>query len=71
MATEQRTIEKYENGVLLSSEVIDVEIDDNPETVLIPKSAITDLGNAMADPSINSIAEIKSAITSFVDRIQS
>lgn len=60
--------ERYEDGVLISTEVVDdPEVVD--ETVSIPKSAITKLADDMADPSINSIAEIKTAITEFVEKI--
>lgn len=62
-------IEKWKDGVLISTEEVE-DFEQVDETVLIPKSAITQLADAMTDPSINSIAEVKSAISDFVEKIQ-
>ena len=64
---------KFENGEVVATETVEWDSTDNwgeNETVAIPKSAITKLADDMADPSINSIAEVKAAITSFVEKIQ-
>lgn len=61
-------IERYINGELVLTE--EVEAPEQPEeTVAIPKAAAQKLAEDMSDPSINSIAEIKSAINSFLEKV--
>lgn len=40
------------------------------ETKQIPATALAELSNALADPGINSIAEIKAALADFVRSIE-
>lgn len=62
---------KPNNNIVEQVETEDVVIEhEENQTVSIPKTAITDLAAAMTDPSINSIAEIKTAIISFTEKIQ-
>jgi len=64
---------KFESGKLVASETVEWQSHDKfaeNETVSIPKSAITQLADAMTDPSINSIAEVKMATSSFVESIK-
>lgn len=65
---------KFEDGQVVATETVIWDSSDKwseNETVVIPKSAITKLASDMANPQINSIAEIKTAIIDFVDKIGS
>lgn len=53
-------IEQYDDGV-----------PEPTETITVPISAVEQLASDMADPSINSIAEIKSSLTTFLDNLRS
>lgn len=63
--------EIYKNGQLV--EIIEVADEVNiepPLTYEITSSAIADLDNALNDPTVNSISELKSALQNFINQIQ-
>lgn len=61
--------EIYENGELVRIETIpDPEPVD--EQLTVPKSAVTQLADDMSNPNINSISEVKAAMTNFLEKIK-
>lgn len=52
-------IDQFDDGVVWEGELKQ-----------IPASALTTLSDALADPSVNSVAEIKSALSDFVNSIE-
>lgn len=60
-----------ENGNILDSGTIEWDstpfVDNAP--VVIPQSAIDQLASDLADPSVNTIVEIKASLKNFVDSI--
>ena len=58
---------KPNNNVI---EQFDDGLPEPTELKQIPASALAELSDALADPSINSIAEIKSVLASFVNSIE-
>jgi len=67
MAT--KTIERWQDGVLISTEEVEVE-DDPEETVTIPKTAVDEFVDTLSDPSVNSIVELKEALSKLMERVQ-
>jgi len=67
MAT--KTIERWKDGVLISTEEIEVP-DEVEETIEIPKAAVNEFVETLADPSVNSIAELKKALSKLMERVQ-
>lgn len=52
-------IEQYDDGV----------VDENVEQKTIPVTAIAELQTKLDDPTVNSIAEVKSALSDFIGQI--
>ncbi len=64
--------EIYFNGDLIEVVEIEDEIDEMPITndVTIPVSAIDSLQSTLEDPTTNSIAKIKTALTEFLEELR-
>jgi hypothetical protein len=60
-----------ESGQVTSTEVIvwDSNASQDSTPVVIQQSAIDQLATALADPSVNTVLEIKTALKNFVDSI--
>lgn len=60
---------KPNNNIVSEIETPD-QIVESDEMKQIPAGALTELSAALADPGVNSIAEIKSALSAFISSIE-
>lgn len=59
--------EKPNNNVV---EQFDDGVEEPTELKQIPSTAVSDLKEKLSDPSVNSIAEVKSALKDFLEKIE-
>lgn len=69
---EHCVIKQYDGETIINEETVYMlePIENENAQLTIPKSAVTKLAEDMANPSINSISEIKSVISDFASKIQ-